>query len=281
MTYNEEQDFHIFCDASETGFGGHLTTGSEDEPLEIYGTWSIEERRKSSTWRELEAVKRVIQNVITHVSGKKIRVYTDNKNVPQILKVGSRKQILHDNVMVIHDICNRNSITLSCVWIPRENNTRADTLSRKTDCDDWEIHEWIFQYLNNKWGPHTSDRFATDYNTKCDHFNSKFWCNGSSGVDTFSQTWYGYNNWLVSPPRLIPQTLNKLKNEKSKGTLLVPEWTSAPFWPMLLRNEGNFNDFVSEYEYFQGNLTKRGRGQNGIFGEGFLKFRILALRIRF
>jgi hypothetical protein len=36
LTYNETQDFHVFCDASEIGFGGHLTTGSEDEPGEIY-----------------------------------------------------------------------------------------------------------------------------------------------------------------------------------------------------------------------------------------------------
>ena len=38
LTYNEAHDFHIFCDASETGFGGHLTTGSEDEPVATYGS---------------------------------------------------------------------------------------------------------------------------------------------------------------------------------------------------------------------------------------------------
>ena len=27
LTYSEAHDFHIFCDASETGFGGNLTTG--------------------------------------------------------------------------------------------------------------------------------------------------------------------------------------------------------------------------------------------------------------
>jgi hypothetical protein len=39
-TYNETQDFYVFCDGSEIGFGGHLTTGSEDEPVEIYGSWA-------------------------------------------------------------------------------------------------------------------------------------------------------------------------------------------------------------------------------------------------
>jgi len=62
LSYNETQDLHVFCDASITGLGGHLTTGSEDEPLEVFGTWSETEKVQSSTWRELVAVKRVIMN---------------------------------------------------------------------------------------------------------------------------------------------------------------------------------------------------------------------------
>lgn len=38
LTYNEAQDVYIFCDASDKGFGGHFTTGSEDEPLETFGS---------------------------------------------------------------------------------------------------------------------------------------------------------------------------------------------------------------------------------------------------
>ena len=81
LTYNETQDFYVFCYASEIGFGGHLTTGSEDEPVEICGSWSCEEQAQSSTWRELEAVNRVLRNVINKLHGKFVRVYTDNKNV--------------------------------------------------------------------------------------------------------------------------------------------------------------------------------------------------------
>jgi hypothetical protein len=69
----------VFCDASEIGFGGHLTIGSEDEPVEIYGSWFREEQAKSSTWRELDAVNRVLRNVINKLNGKFVRVYTDNK----------------------------------------------------------------------------------------------------------------------------------------------------------------------------------------------------------
>jgi hypothetical protein len=73
-----------------------LTTGSEDEPVETYGSWSYDEQAQSSTWRELEAVNRTLRSVIGYLNGKVVRVYTDNTNVPHILRVGSRKRILHE-----------------------------------------------------------------------------------------------------------------------------------------------------------------------------------------
>jgi hypothetical protein len=62
------------------------------------------------------------------------------------------------------------------------------------------------------------------------------------------------------------------------GTLVVLEWTSAPFWPKIIDEHGQFRKFIIDHVYFQGDgLTKRGRGQNGIFGLQNLKFRLLAL----
>jgi hypothetical protein len=49
---------------------------------------------------------------------------------------------------------------MNAVWIPRESNDKADSLSRKLDCNDWEIEYFIFKYLDNLWGPHFSDRFG-------------------------------------------------------------------------------------------------------------------------
>lgn len=70
--------------------------------------------------------------------------------------------------------------------------------------------------------------FATDYNSKCTKFNSRWWCPNTSGIDAFKQFWGNDNNWLVPPPRLVCKTINKLKKEK--GTLIIPQWKSAPFF---------------------------------------------------
>lgn len=226
--------------------------------------------------------KRVVLNFKTVLTGKNIRLFSDNKNVTQILSIGSRKIVLQKNVLSIRKFCDENAIKLSCTWIPRESNEHADMLSRVVDGDDWEIADHVYLYLDNLWGPHNIDRFAHDYNTKCELFNSKFWCPGTRGIDAFSMPWAGYNNWLVPPPCLIPIVINKIKAEKCNCTLVIPEWTSAPFWPMINEQSGAFKYFIVDHMYFHGeNITKEGRGHNGIFAELFLKFRMLALKIRF
>ena len=127
---------------------------------EVIGVWSQGERSRSSSWREAEAVKRVLNSNLDQVRGKKVKVYSDNKNVESILKIGSRKEDLQNIANEIFETCQSNEISLSVQWIPRELNERADYLSRCRDSDDWSVQEWVFKHLDAKWGPHTIDRFA-------------------------------------------------------------------------------------------------------------------------
>jgi hypothetical protein len=144
-------------------------------------------------------------------------------------------------------------------WLPRGDNTEVDYLSKCSDCDDWSILESIFQTLNDKWGQHTVDRFACHYNAKCRVFNSKYWCPGMSGVDAFKYNWFGENNWILPPPRLILKCIRKIKVEKCCCTVVVPCWKSAPYWPELFPG-GNCALFVKDFVCFQpGILTKRGK----------------------
>ena len=176
LTDDEIYDANIFCDASGMGYGGYITNeaGYIDENSCMFGNWSIVETMRSSTWRELEAVKRMVKNRIDKIKGKSISIHTDNKNVDAIIGIGSRKHTLQDINIEIHNTCEENNVRRSSKWIPRENNTRADNLSRFSDCDDWEVQSWVFAILDSKWGKHTYDRFASYYNRKCDKFNSKF-----------------------------------------------------------------------------------------------------------
>ena len=77
---------------------------------------------------------------------------------------------------------------------PRDQNQKADVLSRYGDCDIWSVSDEVFSRLNIEWGPHTIDRFACIYNTKCQRFNSKFWVPGTEAVNSLDQNWSGETN---------------------------------------------------------------------------------------
>lgn len=268
-----------FCDASSSGFGGFVLNV---DPSFVIGSWSVEESCLSSTWRELEAVHRFVRSSTAGLKGQRVVVNTDNKNVCSILSVGSSKPYLHRVALNIHDVCMNNDIELHSNWIPRSENKIADSLSRCSDSDDWSVLDEIFVSLDKKWGPHTCDRFASDYNTKCSTFNSRFWCPGTSAVDAMKQNWALHNNWLVPPPRLLLLVIAKIVRDQCTCTLLVPEWRSAPFWPMLFQRDGFKSDFITDYTRLPpGRLTKRGRGRNGIFDGRAVSFGFIAIRIEY
>ena len=51
----------------------------DNDELEVTGTWSEREKVRSSTWRELKAVKRVMLSKRAVLKNKKVKVFSDNK----------------------------------------------------------------------------------------------------------------------------------------------------------------------------------------------------------
>ena len=84
---------------------------------------------------------------------------------------------------------------------------KYNSLSKTSDYDDWITTEALFQKLNIIWGPFTIDRFADTKNIKTKRFNSKFYCPCSEGIDAFSYSWEGENNFIVPPVYLISKVL--------------------------------------------------------------------------
>ena len=97
---------------------------------------------------------------------------------------------------------------------------------------DWSVHPAIFQRLDVMWGSHTVNRFASYFSTQLPRFNSRFWIPGSEAVDVFTFDWQGENNWWCPPVYLVPQVLQHVQATEATGTLLIPKWPSATFWPM-------------------------------------------------
>ena len=124
-----------------TGYGVYLALEANEMINDscMFGNWDTSEQGKSSTWRELESVNRMLKNSLSSIKCKTISLKTDNKNVETILSVGSRKCDLQDINIDIHNTCTEHDVSLSCYWIPRNKNKTADKISRLNDCDDWGV----------------------------------------------------------------------------------------------------------------------------------------------
>ena len=158
----------------------------------------------------------------------------------------NRKPDLQKETLVIFRIAARNLIRTEPERIPRTENQQAHYLSRIQDTDDWMIQPTIFATIDLQWGPHMVDRFANDLNTQLPQFNSQFWCPGTEAVDTFTRDWGGEVNWMCPPSYLIPRTIRHAAQTFARGTLVVPAWPSAPFWPVLYPSGCQSASFIKE-----------------------------------
>ena len=271
----------VYSDASDTGYGGYVV---EHGPCVTYGQWEENEACQSSTWRELAAVLRVITAVADKLVNSRVRWFTDNQNVSRILQIGSKKPSLHSLALKVFSLVVQHQIRLEPEWIPRDLNERADYLSRIIDYDDWQLNPLIFAELDIAWGPHSVDRFASFQNCQIDRFNSRCWNPGSEAVDAFTVNWSVEINWWCPPIALIPRVIRHAQVCEAKGTLIVPLWPSAPFWPLLCpSNTGCFAPFVKELRELPQTNTLLLTGLSGasLFNGDVPNTKVLALRCDF
>ena len=266
----------VFSDASQDGYGGF--TVHKLQRLICSGKFTASEMKESSTYREILAVKLVLQSYGKMLNNQEIQINMDNFGATRILTIGSSKEPLQKLSMDIFFHCLQNNIKITCKWIPRELNYDADYLSKIGDTDSWGVDKDTFHYINRKFGPFSVDRFADDRNKKLKAFNSRYYCPGTAHVNTFTADWSDENNWLCPPVSLIGSTLKHLRLCKGRGTLLIPVWASAYFWPLIYPDGSHPAPFIKDvlvvdpyYESY---------GEDSAFN-GHVTFQTIALQLQF
>jgi hypothetical protein len=84
-----------------------------------------------------------------------------------------------------------HGISLTVEWVPREEYTLADELSKLIIPDDCMSGRPFFRLLEERWGRHSVDLFALSANNRRGWFYSLHWCRGSAGVNAFAYEWGG------------------------------------------------------------------------------------------
>ena len=102
------------------------------------------------------------------------------------------------------------------------------------------------------------------HDNKVPQYFSRFWNPGTAGVDAFFQDRRHEDCLVVPPVVLLSKVLIFMFRYNGTGTLVVPYWPSAPFWPLLVHK---FWDFVIDCSFFEGWLALRqDRNTNSLLG---------------
>lgn len=267
-----------FSDASNYAAGSYIVSCGT---AVAHHMWDDFEREQSSTWRELKALEIALHSFESKVAGKVVKWYTDCKNVAHVVHVGSMKPGLQSLAISIFTFCLQHNISLELEWIPRSLNDKADSISRIYDTDTWETSNDFYSFVDNLFGPHTFDRFASSENAKIPRFNSKFWCPGTSGIDAFAFNWSGDNNWLVPPIKEVCRTIHHLLTCQGQGTLITPKWPAQAFWPLLATGDKSWQPYVSDVLQFNqsNNILVRGPAKRCALGTNNFTSPVMVFRI--
>ena len=161
-----------------------------------------------------------------------------------IVNNGLRKEHLQDGDMAIFETCFQYNIKLEVEWIPRSENESADFAGRMVNHDDRSLDPCLFQVTDSSWGPHTIDSFVTQHNALLSRFHSRFWVPGYEAIDTFTTNLENELNWWMPPLYLVCQTVSHASQWQAKGTLVVPAWKSAPYWPVICPDGHHLAGFI-------------------------------------
>ena len=275
-------DVVIASDASATGLGAHTRVGTKE--MIVHKNFSPEEADTSSTHKEVYAIMYALVSFKHFCKDKSVLWFTDNFGASRVVPKGSGVPALQEMAEKIHSICESNAIILEVQWVPREAIFYADYLSKLIDHDDWRTTQNLFAILDRMWGPFTIDRFADSSNTKLKRFNSKYLCPNTEQVDSFTSAWTGENNFIVPPVSLVPRALAHMEASGAQGTIVVPFWPSAAFFPLIRKSGNEFQPFIKEAKIFkhgEGEWLQQGANKTVFIGSEQFQSDVLALLVQF
>ena len=230
-----KENLTITSDASGLGWG------ATDGDSEIGGRWNPVEmcraERNEINYLEMLAAFLALQSFCKTKNALHVRLRLDNTTaVAYINNMGGTKS-LACNLMAktIWNWCIAKNIWISAIYLPGRDNTIADQKSRKfNDNLEWMLAPNVFEQICSIFGTPDIDLFATRLNTQLKRYISWHPDPGAESCDAFSVDWQQYYVYAFPPFSLILRCLRKLELDSGEGIMIVPNWPTQPWFPLLL-----------------------------------------------
>lgn len=222
----------LTTDASGKSWGGTIVGTA----YKAQGFWDQETYNLSSNAKEMLAVLLTLKSLLHIVRNKTVQILSDSVTTCAFINFqGGAIKSLDIIARNIWDLAIRNSINIQSKYLAGKLNVEADRLSRLPAQYEWYMHPALFRYIDNLFGPHSIDRFASILTHQLPRYNSLYWDPGTEGVDALHQSnWQSEMNFVNPPFRLLPKILDHIQRSKSEATIIAPYWP-AKSWLYQLR----------------------------------------------
>ena len=222
----------VYSDASLKSWGAAMNDTSTG------GQWSDKESTHHINYLGLLAALHALKVYQLNFSDQHIKIMIDNTAAVGIINnMGTcRSDDCHTIAVKIWQFCAENNIWLTAAHLPGSTNVTADSESR------------IFKNLYMEWmlNPKTLTRALSvlNFQPKIDLFASRLnrqfpvFCAYKPDPDakyrnTFSICWSGLDFYCFPPFSCILKTLQKIRQEKACGVMVVPKWPTQSWYPIL------------------------------------------------
>jgi len=173
------------------------------------------------------------------LTGKTVLLMCDNMATVYAINKGgiSKNHYLSEACSKLITWSRKNNVQIRAQWLPGKQNILADFDSRqKWDAQDWMLNPKLFQLIDQRWGKHTMDLFASGLNKQIPRFCSWKTDPEAEIVNAYSIRWDSRdeNFWINPPFSQIARVIQKIRAEQATVTLLAPIWRHQNWYPDLL-----------------------------------------------
>ena len=228
-----ERIFVVTTDASSIGLGGFVTTEVGD--LSFQQQWTAAESLQTPAWREMTAIIRALNHFQPQLQNVNLLIRSDNTNaVSYIVNGGGHSAELTAIAREIWNFALQNCAYIEAEWIPGAQNQLADYLSRWFAPADYQLSPAVFQRIIKRYGMPDVDRMAVATTAKLARYNSiNPYDPAAEAVDCFTVDWSRDFNYVFPDPSVILRVVRHAQACHAKMIIVVPEWPSQPWWPIL------------------------------------------------
>ena len=131
----------------------------------------------------------------------------------------------------------KRNIWLSAAYIPGKTNIEADEESRRENQDtEWLLNPDILSDALDRLDVKPEiDLFASRLNRQFPRYVSYKPDLDAEAVNAFTMSWSDVTFCAFPPFCIIPSVLQKIIKDRARGILVVPDWPSQPWYPILAR----------------------------------------------